>query len=133
MGNNTSQPKLVLRDGTEVGVASREGQDFAQAIARMHCIFKSCDDEFAVLSEARNIHGRESDAYKAAAVKLDACQRRRIVQFQAIEARCGPAQGGYGQCVKDKGADKAHECLPVLQTFLDCAERAVDNDKGREQ
>ena len=62
----------------------------------------------------------------SAGKQLEACQKRRIRQFHIIEAVCGPAQGGYGECVRDKGSARAVECLPLLQTFLDCAERALD-------
>ena len=125
MGNTASSGDIVLKDGTQVA----GGEAFAKAIARMHCIFKDCDAEFASLSEAANVHGRQSEQYIAAASRLEACQRRRTEQFHMIEARCGAAQGGYGLCVRENGAERAHECLPKLQSFLDCAERALDETK----
>ena len=112
--------QVTLEDGTIVA-----DEAFAKAVARMHCIFKSCDAEFSELSDAANTHGKQSEQYKAAAERLSFCQQRRTTQFHAIEAKCGPAQGGYGECVRERGADRAHECLPVLQSFLDCAEGAV--------
>ena len=133
MGNSASSEQ-TLPDGTIVGERSKEGEAFAKAIARMHCIFRDCDEEFASLSEAANTHGKQSEEYKAAGKQLEACQKRRIRQFHIIEAVCGPAQGGYGECVRDKGSARAVECLPLLQTFLDCAERALDEkDVGRSE
>ena len=125
MGNSASQT-ITLQDGTQVGDASTEGQAFAKAISRMHCILKGCDAEFANLSEMANLHGSDSEQYAAAARKLAACQRRRAEGFHAIETHCGPAQGGYGDCIREKGAERSIECLPVLQSFLDCAERTLE-------
>ena len=122
-----------LADGTQVGV-SAEGRAFAQAISRMHCIFRGCDGEFAALSEAINAHGKQSAQCKDAAQALQVCQRRRTEQFQLIESTCGPAQETFRKCtaskLAEKGAGHEHECLPVLHTFLDCAERALQDRAG---
>ena len=130
MGTTTSK-NIVLRDGTIVGSASDDGQALAKAIARMHSIFRDCDCEFAVLSDAANVYGRTSDQYKTAARSLDACQRRRTTQFHIIEACCGPAQGGYADCVREKGAGREHECLSVLHAYLDCADKALKDKEPR--
>ena len=121
-----------LADGTQVGV-SAEGRAFAQAISRMHCIFRDCDAEFRELSDAINQHGRKSEEFTAAANKLQQCQQRRTTDFTAIEARCGPAQEAYRLCVQrvhssveSDSAGAEHACLPVLHIFLDCAQAALD-------
>ena len=126
MGNSTSTP-IVLDDGTRIGSKSEASQAFAQAIHRMHCIFKDCDDEFRELSEAANDHGKQSERFKTAGLRLQTCQQRRIRQFSEIEARCGPAQEAYRLCTQreeNKGGLE-YQCLPVLHSYLDCAERAL--------
>ena len=84
-------------------------------------------DEFKALSDSANVHGRKSDEFKAAALKLQACQQRRTRQLGAIEARCGPAQEAYRLCIEKITADGRSDvqCLPVLHTFLDCADSAL--------
>ena len=74
MGNSlpARTAKITLHDGTDVGEATEAGAAFAKAIARMHCIFKDCDDEFRQLSAAVNTHGKESEQFKAAAKRLRA-------------------------------------------------------------
>jgi hypothetical protein len=130
MGNagSTSGSTITLSDGTFVGGASETGAAFAKAIQRMHCIFKDCDSEFCDLSDAVNTHGKQSEAFKLAAQRLQACQRRRERQLASIEGACGPAQDGYRLCVqhiKASGQGHEHDCLPVLHDFLDCAERTL--------
>ena len=129
---NAKNKKLVLSDGTDVGEANAAGEAFAQSVRRMHCIFPSCDDEFRDLSSAINLHGRQSEQVKAAALKLDACQKRRTRQFTTMESRCGPAQEAYRLCIQEQAkagnSGREHECLPVLNSFLDCAERALADD-----
>jgi hypothetical protein len=130
MGNagSTSGSTITLSDGTFVGGASETGAAFAKAIQRMHCIFKGCDSEFCDLSDAVNTHGKQSEAFKLAAQRLQACQRRRERQLASIEGACGPAQDGYRLCVqhiKASGQGHEHDCLPVLHDFLDCAERTL--------
>ena len=71
-----SSSNIVLDDGTAVGSTSDAGRAFAEAIQRMHCIFRDCDAEFRVLSEAANANGRGSEQFKEAARQLQACQRR---------------------------------------------------------
>ena len=121
--------RLVLPDGTLVGEQSEESAAFATAIQRMHHMFRDCDKEFVALSEAINEHGRNSAAFSAAAQQLKACQQRRTDEFGCIEARCGPAQEAYRQCIQQlQESGKGHEeqqCLPVLHAFLDCSERAL--------
>ena len=107
---------------------SEEAKAFAKAIQRMHNIFRACDAEFRDLSEAANEHGRKSEQCKEAALRLQACQQRRTREFSLIEASCGPAQEAYRLCVEQtRGttADAEYQCLPVLHTFIDCAERAL--------
>lgn len=130
MGNagSTSGSTITLSDGTFLGGASKTGAAFAKAIHRMHCIFKDCDSEFCDLSDAVNTHGKQSEAFKLAAQRLQACQRRRERQLASIEGACGPAQDGYRLCVqhiKASGQGHEHDCLPVLHDFLDCAERTL--------
>ena len=131
MGNagSTSGSTITLSDGTFVGGASETGAAFAKAIQRMHCIFKDCDSEFCDLSDAVNTHGKQSEAFKLAAQRLQACQRRRERQLASIEGACGPAQDGYRLCVQHIKASgqqgHEHDCLPVLHDFLDCAERTL--------
>uniref|UniRef100_A0A7S0IP74 IMS import disulfide relay-system CHCH-CHCH-like Cx9C domain-containing protein n=1 Tax=Calcidiscus leptoporus TaxID=127549 RepID=A0A7S0IP74_9EUKA len=132
MGNATSQ-KVVLGDGTIVGDSAEGAQAFGQAISRMHRIFRDCDGEFRRVSDAVNSHGRKSEQFAAAAEQLHACQRRREKQMAFIETRCGPAQGAFRICIEgihENGAGDERQCLPVLHTFLDCAERALDADVG---
>lgn len=121
--------KLILSDGTDVGSTSSATSAFASAIQRMHRIFRDCDDEFRVVSDAINTHGKKSQEFVAAAKALKACQQRRVAQFNMIEAQCGPAQETYRTCVAKQHASgragREHECLPVLHTFIDCAERAL--------
>jgi hypothetical protein len=136
MGNagSTSSTTITLSDGTFVGGASETGAAFAKAIQRMHCIFKGCDSEFCDLSDAVNTHGKQSEAFKLAAQRLQACQRRRERQLASIEGACGPAQDGYRLCVqhiKASGQGHEHDCLPVLHDFLDCAERTLSSGGER--
>ena len=129
MGAAPSSNKIILDDGTDVGYASKDGLAFAQAIQRMHNIFRSCDAEFTNLSEAVNTHGKKSAETKAAAAELQTCQRRREFEFAAIETRCGPAQYEYQKCaerVQQSGVGRESQCLPVLHSFIDCAERALE-------
>ena len=91
----------------------------------MHKIFRACDDEFTALSTAANTHGKESEQFKAAACKLALCQERRTKEFNIMEACCGPPQEEYKRCTqRDKGTS-AHDCLPFLHSYLDCAEKAL--------
>ena len=126
MGNNSSTP-IVLDDGTHIGSASEANQAFAKAIHRMHCIFKGCDDEFQELSGALNDHGKQSEHYEAAGRRLQACQQRRTRQFTDIEAHCGPAQEAYRICTQreENRNGQEYRCLPVLHSYLDCAEQAL--------
>ena len=133
MGNAISTDTTAaskLSDGTKVGDTSEAGRAFAATVARMHSIFPSCDCEFRDLSDAVNTHGKKSSEFAAAAERLKACQKRRTQQFTEIESKCGPAQESYRLCVerirKEGNAGSEHLCLPVMQTFLDCAERALD-------
>lgn len=136
MGNAASvslQPPSTaqkIRDGAEVDHVSPEGKAFAHAIKRMHHIFRDCDDEFRALSGAANEHGRKSEECKAAALRLQACQERRTREFTLIEKRCGPAQEAYRLCVEQTrgtSADAEFKCLPVLHSFIDCADRALQS------
>ena len=128
MGSQPSTP-LVLSDGTHVGSASEASRAFAQAISRMHCIFRGCDDEFVALSEAANTHGKQSEQFSKAAETLSECQQRRIRQFGQIEAACGPAQEAYKLCTQrpENSAGREHQCLPILHAYLDCAEKSLSS------
>ena len=102
-------------------------------VQRMHVILRDCDNEMALISDATNTHGRKSEPFKAAVKKLEACQRRRVTEFTTIEARCGPAQAAYKSCLAELGpgaSGKEYTCLPVLHSFLDCAERALNPGQG---
>ena len=101
-------------------------EQFAEAIQRMHNIFRDCDGEFRNLSAAANTHGKESNECRAAADALQRCQRRRVGEFQIMEARCGPAQEAYKLCTQmPENQGRAFRCLPVLHAYLDCAEEAL--------
>jgi hypothetical protein len=130
MGNAAAAPRnIVLDDGTVVGAASESGEAFAKAVARMHCIFRDCDAELAAVSDAINTAGKKSEAFTAAAQRLQACQRRRHSQLDIIESSCGTSQEAYRLCVQERGG-REHMCLPVLHSFLDCAERALGDACG---
>ena len=107
------------------GDASADGEAYAQAIHRMHCIFRSCDAELKGLSEAVNEHGKGSEQFTAAAEQLKACRLRKEREFGIITTRCGPAQEEFRACSARVGTSRAPECLAVLHPFLDCAERAL--------
>ena len=108
------------------GSSKTPDAQFAEAIERMHNIFRDCDGEFRILSKAANTDGRDSDAFKAAAAYLQKCQRRRMEEFHLMETECGPAQESYKQCtMRPENAGASHRCLPVLHAYLDCAERAL--------
>ena len=103
------------------------GRAYAEACARMHTLHPNCEEEFRDLSEAVNAHGRSSAVCTAAAAKLRACNLRRDARFDAMTARCGPAQEAFRVCAQRAKEAGHHEatCLPVLHSFLDCAERAL--------
>ena len=108
-----------------VGGVSADGEAYAQAIHRMHCIFRSCDAELKGLSEAVNDHGKGSEQFTAAAEQLKACRLRKEREFGIITTCCGPAQEEFRACSARVGTSRAPECLEVLHPFLDCAERAL--------
>ena len=122
-GDSRDTSKIVLADGTDVGVASEDGKAFAEAIQRMHSILHDCDDELLGISDAANTHGQQSEQFASAFRRLEACQRRRANLLRCIEADCGPSQDDFRACCQEKG--EGPQCLPVLHKFLDCAERAV--------
>ena len=112
-----------------VAVSHSRPRALASGGCRLRSPTTGCDDEFCAVSDAINAHGRDSEPFKAAAERLKACQGRRARQMAAIEGRCGPAQEAFRRCVQDtnekKGPGQEHECLPVLHSFLDCADIAL--------
>mmetsp|Transcript_7474 Transcript_7474/g.12680 ORF Transcript_7474/g.12680 Transcript_7474/m.12680 type:complete len:137 (-) Transcript_7474:287-697(-) len=126
MGQQYSK-KIGFGYATDVGEGSEAGQAFAQATNRMHGIFRDCGEELRDVSDAVNIYGRNSEEFKKAAQRLELCQQRRSIQLSAIEALCGPSQAAFGACIQQASAGREHECLHTLHTFLDCAERALND------
>ena len=117
--------QCVLEDGTVVGQNDESGQAFARAIRRMHAVVPMCDQEMADISAAMQ-HGRASAEYKDAAQRFTRCQERRIAVTSAIETHCGGSQETFKDCVAERGEQQAQACLPLLNAFIACATRAVN-------
>ena len=111
--------------------SAKPGEQFAEAVSRMHCIFRDCDDEFRALSSAANTHGKQSEQFKAAGALLASCQERRTREFAIMERACGPPQEEYKLCTQqsENASGREHQCLPLLHMYLDCAERALKQER----
>ena len=120
----SSSKTITLDDGTECGQADDVGNTFANAIQRMHSLVPGCEEELRAYSETGG-----TKSANAILERLEECQRRRGNQLTALEAACGPSQEAFKVCIA--ATSKPEQCAGVLDSFLDCAARALAKSPPR--
>uniref|UniRef100_A0A7S0VJD2 IMS import disulfide relay-system CHCH-CHCH-like Cx9C domain-containing protein n=1 Tax=Hemiselmis tepida TaxID=464990 RepID=A0A7S0VJD2_9CRYP len=103
---------------------------FERLLLRFETMVGNCGRELRKFNEVTLTLGKEHESAKEHYSLLAACQKASEARMAKVKGRCRDLNDAYSHCLQDATGPEGTgvmSCLPMLQNFVACSEKALGN------
>mmetsp|Transcript_43652 Transcript_43652/g.109326 ORF Transcript_43652/g.109326 Transcript_43652/m.109326 type:complete len:131 (-) Transcript_43652:63-455(-) len=103
---------------------------FERLLLRFETMVGNCDREIRKFNEVALTLGKEHDSSKEHYALYTTCVKASEARMAKVKTRCRDLNDSYSHCLTDAQGPEGKgvmSCLPMLQNFVACSEKALGN------